>query len=473
MSRELLLMVSLVALLHGPVVSSFKLMCYYTNWAQYRKDGAKFLPEKIDPCLCTHLIFAFANITEDHELTSLESEDEEMYKRFNNLKKKNTNLKTLLSIGGWSFGTIRFTNMVATTGTRATFIRSAVSFLRQFGFDGLDLDWQFPGFRDSPTEDRNRFTMLLMELRAAIEGEEETGDNGRLLLTAAVAAYKEVIDSAYNISAISQYLDFISVRTFDFHGHWEKVTGHNSPLFQGPTDKGKFIFYNIDFALNYWRERGAAVEKLLVGFPTYGRTFTLSSSGNGVGAPVTGAGQVGLFTREPGLVAYYETCVFLKSATSKVIAEQQVPYAFKGNQWIGYDNQQSYKIKAQWLMNNHFGGAMLWSLDFDDFSGTRCKEGVYPLINTLKTLLNINGCQPPAPTGVSSISLHINTSNIPVITFSREVDAVDWCRGKSPGMFADPIDRSKYYICASGTTRHEMCPQELIFDENCHCCNWP
>ena len=52
--------------------TDYKIVCYYTNWAQYRNDPAKFFPENIDPTLCTHIIFSFAKIDENLELSSFE-----------------------------------------------------------------------------------------------------------------------------------------------------------------------------------------------------------------------------------------------------------------------------------------------------------------------------------------------------------------------------------------------------------------
>ncbi|XP_075052131.1 acidic mammalian chitinase-like [Mixophyes fleayi] len=484
--RKMLLWAGLFLLLNVQLGSTYKLVCYFTNWSQYRPDSAKYLPGNIDPQLCTHLIYAFATMSE-HKIAPFELNDDVHYKQFNDLKLKNPKLVTLLAIGGCNFGTQKFTAMVETAANRNIFITSVIAHLRQYNFDGIDLDFQYPGSRGSAPDDKQRFTILIEEMLDAFNKEAKAKGLPRLLITAAVAAGKGTIDAGYEIAKIGKLLDFISVMTYDFHGGWDTLSGHNSPLCHGSTDVGDLIYFYTVFAMNYWRDNGAPAEKLLVGFPTYGRTFRNPNPNNcNVGTPMSGAGSAGKYTQEAGFWAYYEICSWLKGATVKLITDQRVPYACKDNEWVGFDNKESYDCKVRFLNESGFGGAMVWTIDLDDFLGTFCSEGKYPLISHLKSLLEGSTINCPGEICDSNITIPTtrttttstttpggSTPKPPVTTPPTIEDDPNFCVGKALNYYVNPLNSNKFYQCASGRTFSMNCPNGLVFDTGCNCCNWP
>jgi chitinase len=169
-----------------------RLVSYFENWAQYRGAGGRFLPGQIDPALLTYVNFAFGlfgfvtwsvdptdtrsgaqRYTGDYSIQPVEWNDQtELYPALNGgvdhnsqqvtgIKQRNPNLKTLLSIGGWSINSCDdtpnsgnlhpygpftcqlFSRMAADPNGRAQFINSAIAYARKYGFD--DIDWEYPG----------------------------------------------------------------------------------------------------------------------------------------------------------------------------------------------------------------------------------------------------------------------------------------------------------------------------------------
>ncbi|KOB79344.1 Chitinase, partial [Operophtera brumata] len=124
---------------HHKDKDGYKIVCYYTNWSQYRVKLGKFVPEDIQPDLCTHVIFAFGWLKKG-KMSSFESNDE--------TKDGKTGLYDRIN---------KFKEMAATRYARQTFIYSAIPYLRDRNFDGLDIDWEYP----KGGEDKKNYVLLL------------------------------------------------------------------------------------------------------------------------------------------------------------------------------------------------------------------------------------------------------------------------------------------------------------------------
>ena len=140
-----------------------------------------------------------------------------MYEQINRLKTKNRKMKTLLSLGGATVNSTKFRSVFESVKIRRIFIRNTIKYLRKYKFDGLDVDWEYPETK----RDRRTFSLLIRDYRLAFQREASLMNRTRLLLTAAVAAYRPKIIAAYTIKKITPFLDYINLMTYDYHGRYD------------------------------------------------------------------------------------------------------------------------------------------------------------------------------------------------------------------------------------------------------------
>ena len=113
-------------------------------------------------------------------------------------------------------------------------------------------------------------------------------------------------------------------------------------------------------------------EKLIFGVPSYGRSFTLADvTQTGLLAPVIGAGAMGPYTGQDGFLSFYEVCLNQQDGWTTVTDPNGAmgPYAYKGNQWVGWDDIAITVAKVKYAMSKGLGGIMFWELSLDDFNG--------------------------------------------------------------------------------------------------------
>jgi chitinase len=457
-----------------------KVVCYYGSWAVYRHGNGLFDVEHIDPFVCTHIVYGFVGLSDTtHQIEVLDpyNDLEENWgrgamKRFTGFKQQNPNLKALVAIGGWNQESERYSKMAMDPAKRRIFVQSVVPFLESQNFDGLDFDWEYPANREGASPvDKENFVLLLNELRAELEPRG-------YLLTGAVSAGQKTIETAYDIPAVARALDFISVMAYDLHGAWENFTGHHSPLYGNEDiDYGDNIMLNTDHAIRYWIEHGAPAEKLVLGIGTYGRGFSLDDpSQNDLYAPAQNPISAGPYTGTDGFWGYNEICEKMEAQQGQwtIVNDPvyQVPYAYNGRQWIGYDSVESVANKARYVKEKGLGGGMIWSIETDDFHGLYHSEP-FPLVKTLYR--ELNGEYPAKPSTTTEDPRNTKPTTAP--TTAAPPPPSDVC--KEEGVNPDPTKpcSTVFYMCEVRDGQWfpivNQCPTGLIFNPEIDACDFP
>ncbi len=273
------------------------------------------------------------------------------------LKSRCPHLKLMISVGGW--GADGFSDAVLTDGSRSRFAGSAVEFMRSNHFDGIDIDWEYPGSSDagikSRPEDRENFNLLLEELRRELD-RRGAEDGKRYQLTAALGGTAYTL-RLYDLKSIAGILDYINLMTYDFAHGFSTETGHHTCLY---STEAKSDAPSADAAVRICLESGVPADRLVLGCAFYGRGWDVSEvSSNGLYAPVA-SGCASYSYRElvqdyinkNGFRRYWDDCA-------------KAPYLWNGKHFITYDDPVSLEHKASYVRSRGLGGVMFWEYSQD------------------------------------------------------------------------------------------------------------
>lgn len=331
---------------------------YYASWSRDRTCHP-FFASNINPRSYTHLNYAFGQISGGIMIQPTGNDLSEI-KAFQDLKSINANLKTLISVGGWAFNDPgptqqEFHNIILTQASRSKFINSVQSYLETYGFNGIDIDYEYPVAPDrgGRPEDKQNFLQLVKEMRAAFGSKY-------LITIAAPASYWYL--QHFAIGEMSKYLDFINIMTYDIHGTWDADIASLGAVVRSHTN-----IKEVESALELFLRDGVPSEKLVLGLAYYGRSFQLANpSCNRIGCAFKGPARSGECTNSPGTLAWFEINDIIASTGSEPVYDSDSMskiLVFGNDQWVAYDDDETLLLRQNYAGANCLLGTMVWSID--------------------------------------------------------------------------------------------------------------
>lgn len=350
----------------------YKIVGYYLE----RADASRHYPlADIQADKLTHLNYAFAVI--DHGEVALNAEvpkarSESDFAELRKLKSAHPQLHTLISVGGWA-GSKDFSNIALTDASRAHFAASAVRFIHQYHFDGVDIDWEFPvaggdeGNARRP-EDKHNYTLLFAELRKQLD-QAGQHDHRHYLLTAAIGNNLQFIANT-EMDQVARILDWANIMTYDFAGHWNAYAGHHAPLYADPSLKraDADTAASVSGIVMQTLQAGVPPAKLVLGVPFYG--YSWKQCGDQDHGQLQDCHGKGRGTWEDGVLDFSDINANLldkNGFTRHWNDAAKTAWLFNADtgEFVSYEDPQSLAYKIDYIKEHGLGGAMFWEISSD------------------------------------------------------------------------------------------------------------
>eukprot|EP01084_Bolivina_argentea_P228814 386362_1 len=410
--------------LPNPVIGA-----YFPNWAQYRPAPATYTPSQLEGIITTINVvwYGFAyfcpNSSMDQpywvtqlnlcqgkqpfDVVNIEPKDPQFYRQIVGFKSQNPKLKVLISIGGWNFPSNFWSQMASYSGSRSTFIASCKSFMSEYGFDGIDIDWEYPNSpartdqvkiscekfdvtKDAggnPSDGAN-FVTLVKEMRAAFGSD-------KIITVASQADIPKANDE--HVKALTDSIDMLNLMSYDYTVSditSSSKTAPNEPL-NPPAASSGIWNDSVSTTIDGYLAMGIDPSKMSVGIAYYGHSWYvpgLSSQADwckfGLTAKIQGeccgpfaqtyGSHYGKYSQLCGTYMYseiqaagFDSC--FDSVTQSAIGYATNPkdgYTAQGV-WISYIDPATVTAIVDYAKTKKLGGAFGFDISMDSMSGSQ------------------------------------------------------------------------------------------------------
>ncbi|KAI1119842.1 hypothetical protein F5Y10DRAFT_283740 [Nemania abortiva] len=342
---------------------------YFEAWAPTAtgcsKRDIKYIQEIAGSL--SHLYVAFGSMAPDtYEITPMNGIAIATISQIMGIKESAPGIRIFLSLGGWSYsdnGTATqpvWGDLSSTPEKRNMFIDNLAKFMRTWGFDGVDLDWEYPGAPDRGGMPRDipNYVSLLQDIRTRWDGM----GNGWGLSFTAPSSYWYM--RWFDIGNLTAAADWVNLLTYDLHGSWDS-----------PEDQiGSFVYAHTNLteitdAFDLLWRNNVPANKVNMGIGFYGRTFTLADkSCTSPGCPFSAPGNQGPCSQQPGILSYKEI-TDIRNQYNLVTVDDDVAkvdyFTYDQDQWVSYDDVDTLKAKIDYANENGLLGVFIWAVDLD------------------------------------------------------------------------------------------------------------
>ncbi|RYO92560.1 hypothetical protein DL766_002359 [Monosporascus sp. MC13-8B] len=344
---------------------------YYEAWAPSKRSRYSMLPEEIPFGQYTHIIFSFATINPStFKVSAGDSQTEHLMSRIGSIKVLQPNIKIWVALGGWAFNDpgptqTTFSDIASSSANTDIFLDSLVQMMNKYGFDGVDIDWEYPVAEDrnGRPEDYENVVTFMKKIRSRMN------DSKRGVSMAIPASYWYLQN--FDIKALESQVDWFNVMTYDVHGSWDIDNKWTGPWVNSHTNMTE-----IQMGLDLLWRNDISPTKVTMGMAFYSRSFTLTDPGcSSLGCRVSSGGNAGKYSNTVGVLLHPEIQEIIaeNKLTPALNREGAVKTVSWGNQWVSFDDVATWRLKANVARSQCIEGFMVWAMSQDDDKGTNIR----------------------------------------------------------------------------------------------------